>query len=207
MKLYSFPTAPNPMRVELMLKYKGVQVETEHVDLRNGEQLQAAYRKINPRCTAPALLLDDGTLLTEVIAICLYLDSQFPGRPVFGSNDSERAQVVNWMHRIFTDGFMAAAEALRNSSPGMKDRALPGPQNLEQIPALAERGRQRLPGFFEDLNDRLEGRDFIVGDALSQADIDAFVVCSFAGWIKIQPAENLSNVAAWRERVGSTLEA
>lgn len=206
MKLYSFPSAPNPMRVDLMLRYKGVQVDTETVDLRSGEQLQPDYRNINPRCTAPALLLDDGTLLTEVIAICLYLDSVFPSNPVFGRNDQERAEVINWVHRIFTDGFLAAAEVLRNSSPGMKDRALPGPHNLEQIPALAERGRQRLPWFFEDLNQQLQGRDFIVGDALSQADIDAYVVCSFSGWVKIQPEESLTALSNWRSRVAGLLE-
>lgn len=205
MKLYTYPAAPNPMRVDLMLKYKGVEIDSEPVDLRTGEQLGDDYRKINPRCTAPALLLDDGTLLTEVIAICLYLDSQHPEKSVFGSNDQERAEVLNWMHRIFTDGFLACAEALRNGSPGMAHRALPGPHDLEQIPELAQRGLQRLPWFFEDLDARLEGREFIVGDALSQADIDAFVVCSFSRWVKAEPDERLSNLASWRAQVQALL--
>ncbi len=205
MKLYIYPGAPSPERVKLMLQYKGVELDTESVDIMSGEQLKEPFRSINPRCTVPALVLDDGTCLSEVIAICLYLDSQFPERPVFGSNDLERAQVVNWMHRIFTEGFTAVAEALRNSSPGMKHRALPGPVNLEQIPELAERGRKRLPLLFNDLNEHLEGRQFIVGETLTQADIDAFVTCNFSGWVKAKPSEELNHLHAWKERVGGIL--
>lgn len=205
MKLYIFPGAPSPERVVQMLKYKGVELDTVSIDLTTGEQLKSPFRDINPRCTVPALVLDDGSCLTEVIAICMYLDSQFPEKPVFGRNDLERAQIVNWMHRIFTEGFMAVAEVLRNTSPGMKGRALAGPDNLEQIPALAERGRQRLPYLFGHLDAALEGRDFLVGNTLSQADIDGFVTCSFARWVKVQPGEELKNLKAWRERVGALL--
>lgn len=205
MKLYIYPGAPSPERVVLMLKYKGIELDTESVDLMSGEQLQQAFRDINPRCTVPALVLDDGNCLSEVIAICLYLDSQFPEKPVFGTNDLERAQVVNWMHRIFTDGFMAVAEALRNSSPGMKHRALPGPDNLEQIPELAERGRRRLPFFFKSLDDHLADREFIVGDQLSQADIDAYVTCNFSGWVKAKPSEELTQLHDWKQRIASLL--
>lgn len=205
MKLYTFSSAPNPTRLGLMLKYKGITLDTEEVDLRSGAQLQDAYRSINPRCTVPALVLDDGSCLSEVIAICLYLDSQCPDKPVFGSSDLERAQVVNWIHRIFMEGFLAVAEVLRNGSPGMKDRALPGPDNIPQIPELAERGRQRLPLFFNNLDAHMQNREFIVGDALSQADIDAYVVCDFAGWVKMRPDESLTSLAAWRQRLQGIL--
>lgn len=205
MKLYTYPSAPSPMRVELMLQYKGVSLDSEIIDMRIGEQLQAPYRSINPRCTTPALVLEDGTLLTEVIAICLYLDSQYPDKPVFGRNDLERALVINWMHRIFTEGFLACAEALRNASPGMKNRALTGPDDFEQIPALAERGRKRLPLLFNELNQHLQNRRFVVGEALSQADIDALVIVRFSGWIKLQPGDDLTHLQAWRARVEEML--
>lgn len=205
MKLYVFPGAPSPERVVLMLKYKGVELDTEIVDLRSAKQLEEPYRSINPRCTVPALVLDDGSCLTEVIAICMYLDSQFPEKPVFGTNDTERATVVNWMHRIFCEGFTAAAEALRNSSPAMKQRALAGPDNIEQIPELAERGRQRLAIFFDQLNSHLENRSYIVGEALSQADIDAFVVLNFSSWVKVQPTPEQAHLAQWKERIEAQL--
>lgn len=205
MKLYIYPGAPSPERVVQMLRHKGVELDTEIVDLKSGEQLKSPYREINPRCTVPALVLDDGSCLTEVIAICMYLDSQYPDKPVFGTNDLERAQVVNWMHRIFTEGFMAVAEALRNSSPGMKHRALAGPDNLEQIPELAERGKQRLPYLFSNLNAALEGRKFLVGNNLSQADIDAFVTCNFAGWVKCKPSLELAHLQNWQSHIAELL--
>jgi len=201
MKLYTFPGAPSPMRVELMLAYKGVSLDSETVNLREGGQFHESFRAINPRCSVPALVLEDGTCLSEVIAICLYLDSQYPEPPVFGRNDLQRAQVVNWMHRIYNEGFVAAAEVLRNSSEAFRNRALPGPEDITQITELAERGRYRLPVFFDVLDRHLEDRDFIVGEALSQADIDAWVVLYFARWIKCLPDESLTRLQAWRPRV------
>ena len=202
-QLYSFPGAPSPMRVELMLKYKGVSVPTEIVDIRAAAQFTAAYRSINPRCTVPALVLDDGSCLSEVIAICLYLDSRFPEKSVFGASEIERAHVINWMHRIFNEGFVPAAEALRNTSESLRNRALPGPDDVEQIPALAERGRRRLPTFFETIDRALADRAFLVGDQLSQADIDAWVAIYFAKWSKVTPPASLARLAAWRSRVAS----
>jgi glutathione S-transferase len=201
MKLYTFPGAPSPMRVELMLHYKEVALDTGIVNLREGTQFKDEFRAINPQCTVPALVLDDGSCLTEVIAICLYLDTRFPRRPVFGTNDVERAHVLNWMHRIYNEGILPAAEALRNSNEAMKSRALPGPVDFEQIPALAERGRFRLPLFFDVLDRHLADRDFLVGTVLSQADIDAWVVIQFARWVKVAPAESLANLARWRQSV------
>lgn len=201
MKLYSFPGAPSPMRVELMLKYKGITLDTEVVNIRGGAQFDVAYRAVNPRCTVPALVLDDGSCLTEVIAICLFLDGRFPQPPVFGTNDVERAHVVNWMHRIFNEGFIPAAEILRNSSEAMKDRALPGPDDIPQIAQLIERGRRRLPILFDELERHLADRRFLVGDTLSQADIDAWVVLYFARWVKVTPPESLTQLADWRQRI------
>jgi len=200
-QLYSFPGAPSPMRVELMLNYKGVSVPTEIVDIRQAAQFTAAYRRINPRCTVPALVLDDGSCLSEVIAICLYLESRFPDMPVFGTSDSERAHVVNWMHRIFNEGFLPAAELLRNTSEAFRNRALPGPDDIEQIPALAERGRRRLAVFFQSIDSALAEREFLVGDQLSQADIDAWVAIYFARWTKTSPSDEMTRLAGWRQRV------
>mgnify|MGYP000150348804 CR=1 FL=1 len=205
MKLYLAPGAPSPLRVELMLKYKDVELDTEMVDLRNGAQMRPEFRQINPRCTVPTLILDDGTCLTEVIAITQFLDSLYPNPPAFGTTAQERAEVVNWMHKIFVDGFMAAAEALRNSSPAMKNRAMPGPVDIPQIPELAQRGLQRLRTFFSSLDQGLEGREYLVGNSLSQADIDAFVITDFAGWVKVKPTEEQKNLLAWKARVESKL--
>lgn len=205
MKLYTFPGAPSPLRVELMLKYKGVQLETEVVNIRDGEQLGDDFRAINPRCTVPTLMTEDGSCLSEVIAICLYLDEKFPQTPMMGRNSLERAHIINWMHIIFTDGFMAAAEALRNSSPNMKNRALPGPENLAQIPELAARGLKRLDAFMRMMDAHLKGRQYIAGDSLTQADVDAHVVVNFANWVKLKPPESCDALIQWKSRTDVAL--
>ncbi len=82
MKLYTYPGAPSPLRVELMLRYKGVQLDTQVIDLRAGEQFGDDFRRINPRCTVPALELDDGSSLSEVISICWSWRSSPPVRPM-----------------------------------------------------------------------------------------------------------------------------
>ncbi len=205
MKLYTFPGAPSPMRVELMLRYKQVELDVEVVNIRAGDQMREPFRSINPRCTVPALIAEDGSCLSEVIAICQYLEDQFPDKPVFGANSLERAHIVNWMHRIFVEGFLAAAEALRNGSPNMKDRAMPGPENVPQIPELAERGLTRLRIFMHTLDTHLRERSFLVGTKLSQADIDAHVVVNFAAWVKVSPPAECEALIQWKSRTDQLL--
>ena len=207
MHLYTFSKAPNPQRLYYFLKYKGVDVPTTEVDLREKEQFSEEYKSINPVSTLPALVLDDGTVLTDTIAICVYLDSQYPEKTLFGSSISEYAQVIGWDHRIFIDGLGAVAETLRNQSDFFKDRALPGRVPITQFEVLIERGKVRLAAFWEDLNDHLYNRTYIVGEQLTLADIDAYVVCSFAGWVKETVPEHCSNITKWHSNVSSILES
>lgn len=201
--LYDCATAPSPRRTRILLAEKGIEYDVVQVDLATKEQLGDAYRAINPRCTVPALRTDDGALLTENTAIALYLESVAPEPPLFGSGSLEQAQVVEWNARIESEGLMAVADVLRNSSPHMKDRALTGPLDIEQIPELAERGRKRLRYFFDTLNDRLENRDFIAIDSFSFADITAFVVVDFARWVKEKPGEQHQDLVRWFESVAA----
>jgi len=94
---------------------------------------------------------------------------------------------------------IAIAEVFRNGNPAFAHRALPGPVELEQIPALVERGMKRLDAFLHALDARLAGRDYVVGDAFSMADIDAIATCDFLGWIRKPVPEDCSNVKRWRE--------
>jgi glutathione S-transferase len=205
MKLYTFEIAPNPRRLKLFLQYKGIDIETETINIRDGEQFTDAFKAINPSCTVPALQLDDGTILSDVIGACLYLESQYPEKPLFGTTPLEQAQIVAWDHSIFVEAFVAVAEMLRNSSEAFKGRALPGTVTIEQIPELIERGQIRLQDFFQRLEIHMAGRDYIVGDAISLADIDAFVVCDFAGWVKQSIPENCTQLQEWYQRVKKEL--
>jgi len=201
MKLYTFDAAPNPRRVNIFLKYKGIQLATQQIDLRSGQQFSADFRAISPRCIVPALALDDGTVICDGMAICWYLESRYPKSPLLGTEPLQQAQVFSWDQYVCMEGLSTVAEALRNRSDAFKDRALPGPGRIAQIPALEARGRQRLHSFWQRLDEHLEGREFVVGNSIILADIDAFVVVDFAGWIKERIPERLLRVHAWYQRI------
>jgi len=195
---YDFPRAPSPRRARVVLAEKAIPHETVVVDLGSLEQLGDNFRAINPRCTVPALKLEDGTVLTDNAGIAAWAEAAYPDPPLFGTTPVEKAEVASWNARIEGDGFLAVAEALRNSSPGMKDRALTGPVNYAQIPELAERGLARLGRFFDDLDAHLKGRDFVATDRFSLADISAVIVVDFARVVKVKPVETHAEIARWR---------
>ena len=198
MTLYDCATAPSPRRARILLAEKGVVHETVQVDLRNGEQLSSAYRAVNPQCTVPALRTDEGLLLTDNAAITAYLEARFPQPPLLGSTPAEKAHIASWNWRVEFEGLLAIAEALRNSAPAMAQRALPGPLDYAQIPALAQRGLARVQQFFAVLDERLTGREFIACDSFSIADITAVVAVDFARVVKIKPGEQHPNLQRWR---------
>lgn len=201
MKLFTYDPAPNPRRVNLFLSYKGIELPTEQVDLRARKQFSPHFQAINPRCVVPALQLDDGSVLCDGIAICTYLEHLYPQKPLLGTDALERAQILSWDQYIFSDGFLAVAEVLRNQSPQFEHRALPGAELFEQIPDLIARGRKRLHVFYWALERHLQGRQFIVAEQLTFADIDAFVTVDFGGWIKEKIPDNCPNLSLWYERV------
>jgi glutathione S-transferase len=195
---YDCSTAPSPRRARILLAEKGVPHEAVQVDLRNGEQLGDAYRRINPRCTVPALRTDEGVVLTDNAAITAYVEARFPDPPLLGRTPTEKAEIASWHWRVEFEGLMAIAEALRNSAPAMANRALPGPVDYAQIPALAERGRARVTQFFVDLDAHLAGRDFVATERFSIADVSAVVAVDFARVVKIKPGEMHPNLQRWR---------
>jgi glutathione S-transferase len=197
--LYDCATAPSPRRARILLAEKGVEHETVQVDLRSGEHLGEAYRKINPHCTVPTLRTDDGLLLLDNAAITAYLEARFPDPPLLGTTPREKAEIASWNWRVENEGLLAIAEAMRNSAPAMANRALTGPVNYAQIPALAQRGLARAEQFFVALNERLAGRDHVAADRLSIADITAVVAVDFARVVKIRPGEQHPHLRRWRE--------
>jgi glutathione S-transferase len=196
--LYDCTTAPSPRRARILLAEKGVAHATVNVDLARGEQLGEAFRAVNPQCTVPALVLEDGLVLTDNAAIAAYAEARWPEPALLGTSPAERAEVASWQWRVEFEGLMAVAEALRNGSPAMARRALPGPRDYEQIPALAERGRLRVAHFLELLEERLQGRETIAGGGFSIADITAVVAVDFARIVRIKPGEQHPNLIRWR---------
>lgn len=207
MKLYTFDPAPNPQRLKLFLDYKGIEIDTQQVNFPEGEQRTDAYKAMIPTGTVPALVLDDGQVLTSVFAITQYLEAVHPEKPLLGKSDEERAVVLDWNHRLFNDVFRPTGDALRNSNPTFAGRALPGTLDTEQIPALAERGRAQLNHAFETLNNELTTRPFVAGDTFTMADIDLLAAIRFAGWAaKVAPGENLAALRDWISRAESAFK-
>jgi glutathione S-transferase len=185
----------------MFLAEKGVELETEQVDLGAGEQFSDEFREVNPDCVVPALVLDDGTCLSEAIAICQYLEELHPEPPLFGSSPVERACVSMWTAKIEQQGLWAAADALRNYAKSFRGKAVSGLDSYEQIPELAERGRRRAERFFHRLDEQLADRPFVAGDNFSVADITALVFVDFAKWVKLDMPEDAANLRRWYAEV------
>ena len=200
--LYDCATAPSPRRARIFLAEKGVAHETVPVDLRSGEQMGDAYRLLNPQCTVPALRTEHGVLLTDNAGIAAWLEASFPNPPLLGETPDEKAEVASWNWRMEFEGLLAIAEALRNSAPAMANRALPGAVNYPQIPELAQRGLARVDQFFDMLNQRLVGREFIATDRFSVADITAVVAVDFARVVKRKPGDQHAELLRWRSAMG-----
>ena len=197
MKLYTYPPAPNPRRVHLFLAEKGIEIPCEQIDLMKGEQFAEAFRAVNPLCTVPVLVTDEGAALSQVNAICDYLEAKFPDPPLLGRTPLEKGQVREWCHRCFVEGLSAIADVFRNGNPAFANRALPGPLDLGQLPGLVERGQLRLEAFWKTLDAHLEGREYMVGDTVTMADIDALASCDFARWIRKSIPEECANIRRW----------
>src|SRR5712675_40899 len=173
MKLYQSHTSPNSRRVRIYLAEKGISLPLVPVDLGAKEQFSDAYAAINPRRVVPTLVLEDGIAIGEVPAIQHYLEEIHPEPPLLGTTPKTKALVVMWERRVEMEG-------VRNAVPGLKGRAIAGPHDYEQIPALAERSRQRVGNFYADFNARLADVPFMAGDEFSVADITALVTVDFA---------------------------
>ena len=180
MKLYQANSSPNSRRVRIYLAEKGISMPIVPVDLAAKEQFSSAYAEINPRRVVPTLVLDDGTAIGEVPAILRYLEEIHPAPALLGSNAKTKALVTMWERRVEQEGFASAMEAVRNAVPGLKGRAIAGPHDYEQIPALVERSKARVEDFYADFNARLAEVPFIAGDEFSVADITAIVTVDFA---------------------------
>ena len=202
MKLYHSTSSPNSRRVRILLAEKGLTPTLVPVDLGKGEQHGDAYRAINPRRVAPTLVLDDGTAIGEVPVISRYLEDIHPTPSLFGATPEARALISMWDRRIEQEGFASVMEAIRNKVPGLKGRAIAGPHDYEQIPALVERSTQRVKNLFADMNPRLAESPYAAGNEFSVADITLLVTVDFAAKaIDLPIPEELRALRRWYDAV------
>jgi glutathione S-transferase len=207
-KLYHSSGSPNSRRVRMFIAEKGVSLALDSVDLGKAEQHGEAYRAINPRRVVPALVLEDGTTIGEVLAIWRYLEETYPDRPLLGATAKEKALVTMWERRAELEGFAAVMEGVRNAAAGLKGRAIAGPHDYEQIPALAKRSRLRVANFYGDFEARLREVPFVAGERFSTADITTLATVDFATRAFDMPIPAASGaLRRWRDTVAARSSA
>lgn len=197
MLLYDNPRAPNPRRVRIFLAEKDVSIPTRAIDLMALDQKSADYAHINPMRAVPALVLDDGAVLTESVAICRYIETLHPEPPLFGRSGLEQAFVEMWQRRMEFQLFLPVAHAFRHSHPRMA--ALEQPQ----FPDFAAAQRARAVEAMRFLDGELAGRRHVAGADFTIADITAFVALELTPLARIEIPSDLSHLARWRAELAA----
>ena len=205
MKLYDSKLAPNPRRVRMFMAEKGIECETAQVDIIQGENLSDDFLAINPRGVLPTLVLDNGTVLDESVAICRYLEEIQPQPPLMGTDPVSKAHIEARQRHMEFDGLMGAAEAFRNSFPGFANRGLPGNAGaVDAVPELVERGKNTVQRFYERLDQALAESEFVAGDAFTIADITALCTVDFAaGAARVPIPDDCENLKRWHAAVSA----
>ena len=199
MKFYDCQMAPNPRRARIFIKEKGLDIPTQNIDIMAGENLKDDYRTINPTGLVPALALDDGRIICEVPAICRYLETQHPEPNLMGTDAFETALVEQWERFGEMSGMQSVGEFFRNQLPAFAARGLPGMTDVDAIPALVNRGKQRVDAYFGQLEKRLAESEFLAGERCTLADITNMCAVDFAARVELPiPTENV-NTKRWYE--------
>lgn len=181
----------------MFIAEKQLDIPLINVDLFGMEQLSPEFLAINPLGTLPVLETDEGLYLTETVAICHYLEQLHADPCLMGSNAADQALVLMWNTIVEQQGMFAIAEVLRNWSPGFKNRVFPGNQDYPQMPELIERGRKRMEQFFDLIEDRLEGRNFLATEEYTLADISLLAITDFASWVRTDPRAGRPALGKW----------
>jgi glutathione S-transferase len=197
MKLYDGGRAPNPRRVRIFLAEKGITVPTEQVDLGQLAQRSDAYTAINPMQRVPALVLDDGTVIAESIAICRYFEALHPDPPLFGRGALESALVEMWSRRIELHLFLPVSTVFQHLHPAMKIMVDP------QVAAWGEANKPRVTQFLQFLDGELKDRAYVAGAAYTVADITAMVAVDFMRVSKLAMPDDLVHVRRWHDAVSA----
>lgn len=191
MKLYDGGKAPNPRRVRIFLAEKGIEVPLVPVDMGALEHKGIAVTARNPLQRLPVLELDDGTILTESVAICRYFEELHPTPPLLGEGALGKAVVEMWQRRMELNLMMPVAQAFRHIHPAMREWEVP------QIAEWGEANKPKALAFLELLDGELAQREYAAGDAFSIADITGLIAMDFMKPARIQAPDSLANVKRW----------
>jgi len=197
MKLYDGGRAPNPRRVRIFLAEKGITLPLKPVNLGALQHKSADFAAINPVQRVPVLVLDDGSVISESIAICRYFEALNPEPSLFGTGAREIAEIEMWNRRLELNLLFPIAHVFRNTHPAMKEMEVP------QVPAWAEANKPRIMEFLDILERNLKERPFAAGDRYTVADITGLVAVDFLKPAKLTVPETCASVRRWHAAVSA----
>lgn len=197
MKIIETRQAPNPRRVRIFLAEKGISVPYEEIDLMKGALKTPEMTKLNPTQRVPILVLDDGTAISETMAICRYFEETNPEPALFGHSAVGKANVEMWNRRMELGLMWQVSQAFRHIHPAMAHLEVP------QIKDWGEANKQKALETLAMLDLELAGNEFVAGDAYTVADITALVAVDFMRPARIAVPDNLANVKRWHADVSA----
>jgi len=189
--------APNPRRVRIFLAEKGVSLPVQAVDLGAQVHKTAAFRAINPMQRLPALVLDDGTVIAESIAICRYFEALHPAPPLFGEGALEQALIEMWQRRVEFHLLGVVSSVFRHLHPAM------APLEVPQVAAWGEANKPRVMDFLAFLDAELRQRPYVAGARFSVADITTVVAIDFMKPAKLAVPDSCTQVQRWHREVSA----
>jgi glutathione S-transferase len=195
MKILEEKRAPNPRRVRVFLAEKGIEVPFEQVDIMTGAHKSANFTKLNPVQRVPVLILDDGTAISETIAICRYFEALHPEPSLFGRTPLEIAEIEMWNRRAEMHFLFPIAQCFRHLHPAMAALETP------QIPAWAEANKPRVAEIIHIFDEVLKNRPFLAGDRYSTADITAMVAADFMKPARLTIPDDTIHFRRWHGTV------
>jgi len=189
---------PNPQVVRMFAAERGIKLDMENIDLMAGQNRQGDFLKKNPAGQSPCLELDDGTYLSEITAICEYLDEKFPGQSLIGATPEERAETRMWTRRVDLNICEPLANGFRFSEglPIFKDRILTVPEAADGLKRIAQ---DRIKW----LDKQIEGKQFLCGDRITLADVLLFCFLAFGNAVGQPLNPENKNVKAWFDRMAA----
>lgn len=201
MKFYN-SVGPNPHTVRMFMAERGISVPMEEIDIMAGKNREAEFLKVNPHGQSPALVLDDGTLVTEITAICEYLDETHPGDSLIGATPEQRANTRRWTRWVDLNIVEPMACGFRYSEglPMFKDRMRCLPEASDGLKARAQDG-------LTSLDKDLASREFVAGDYFSLADVMLYCFLTFGGQVGQPLNRELTNLARWYDAVSQRASA
>jgi glutathione S-transferase len=194
MKLYSNRFAPSPRRVRMYCAEKGLSIPLVEIDIAAREHESPGYRAVNPLAELPTLELDDGTRMTESVAICRYLEELHPEPPLFGRTAAERYEVNRWIDRLMTRMYVPTTHVFRHTHAFWAGR-------VTQVPAWGELQRETVLAEYAALDGVLAEREHVAGSAFTMADVVAFTTLEFGKPSNLRASPDQPHLQRWYESV------